>query len=1383
MMSFVTYSQSYDFTGEIVGTTPANVSLGYNGITTNDGTVEVSTYNTTDRGMEITNKGTLSTAIVDLSLFPSDNDYSIIWKETFTTGRRSGFVLRANGACTSLNYKGMKQGYLFQVNSNSSGGYPNSLKIYELTGSSVTTVGSEVALTNPGINTPRWYRATVCGNSLIFAYSDDASNWVNLISETDNTHTSGSVQYSQGYGDGVGGLYVDEIIKTAAIGTFSLSQTSLAVSENSGTGTFTAELNSQPVSDVVIDFSSANTNKVTVSPSSYTFTSGNWDTPQIITVTGVNDDVAANSQVIILASVNDALSDDEFDFFPDCEVLVSIINDDIPTVIYDFESPDVVNNSPLNITAANGTSKVVTGQAMNILTLTSGNIAVFTLDSISSSATNYTVSWKENYSTAGRSGVILRGTGANTVSNGLMQGYLIQVSPNFNHARIYTSNSTDFTQLIETSLTAPGVGVDRWYRATVEGSTISFDYSDDGTNFTFVHSITNTVFQNAGATQFVRGFGSSVTGSQIDDIGTFADDQLQITNIDPFQIFQRDELGNADILIEGIYKGTPTGIEARWNGAASWTSLTKDANGAGTFSGILTNQYQGQGTLEVRYTNDNLIANTKENIGIGDIFIIAGQSNASGRGNTLNNYTHGSLKATLFGNDDNWKNLADSVDGNANQVDGVSSDAASGSPWPLIATSIMASEGIPVAFVPTPKGGTSIQQWQPGSNHTDASTLYGSMNRRISAVGGAAKGILFFQGESDASAGTSQANYVSRLNTFINTAISDFSGLKTMVGQIGESNYAGNNNIRAAQIYVSHANTNALLGPVTYDIDLTVDNLHFITDVEMVEFARRWYKAIDREFYSGANGYGPIVDETNASYDAALNKVTITFTDNTSPVIDPASTVAPTSFILKNSFSTVGISAVVISGSTIEITPSASLNTAQSITLTYASLNTGVNKAIYDIDGLPAENFYDINIQLGNTWTGAISTDWHTAGNWSAGIIPTLSDIVIIPDVANDPIVSTSAMLCGAISVYSGASLTINIASSLNGDVNLEGVLNLSGASLDLNGQTINFGSNALLNESGGNSLTGNTGSAIITKILNAPTSVNPGNLGVTLTAPDNLGSTTIKRGHWAYTGNGSSISRYYDISPRNDYVFNATLVFHYEDSELNGITEENLTLFQSVDNGITWTKEGGTLDTTNNTVTLSGITSFSRWTLADKNVSLPIELTSFNATLVSNQMVLLEWVTASEFNNSHFVLLRTNDLNNWEKIKIIGGAGNSNNALHYSFIDNKPFQGVSYYRLVQVDYDGHSESMKIVSVNNTNKVVQVAISGYPNPTRNLLNITGAFSSSPTIRVFNALGKDYSHMVSIVSKSNQLIILSFSELPKGIYIINIDGKLMKAIIE
>ena len=65
----------------------------------------------------------------------------------------------------------------------------------------------------------------------------------------------------------------------------------LQTTEAGGTDDFTMVLTSQPTADVIISISSGNTAEGTVSPSSLTFTSSNWDQPKNVVVTGVDDDI------------------------------------------------------------------------------------------------------------------------------------------------------------------------------------------------------------------------------------------------------------------------------------------------------------------------------------------------------------------------------------------------------------------------------------------------------------------------------------------------------------------------------------------------------------------------------------------------------------------------------------------------------------------------------------------------------------------------------------------------------------------------------------------------------------------------------------------------------------------------------------------------------------------------------------------------------------------------------------------------------------------------------------------------------------------------------------------------------------------------------------
>ena len=104
--------------------------------------------------------------------------------------------------------------------------------------------------------------------------------------------------------------------------------------ETGTTATFTAVLNLEPATDVVLNITSGDTGEVTVSPTTLTFTNANWNTPQTITATGVDDALAdGNVNVTITVAVDDASSDDAYDPVADVTTIVTNEDDDLPNII------------------------------------------------------------------------------------------------------------------------------------------------------------------------------------------------------------------------------------------------------------------------------------------------------------------------------------------------------------------------------------------------------------------------------------------------------------------------------------------------------------------------------------------------------------------------------------------------------------------------------------------------------------------------------------------------------------------------------------------------------------------------------------------------------------------------------------------------------------------------------------------------------------------------------------------------------------------------------------------------------------------------------------------------------------------------------------------
>ncbi|MBN1977188.1 MAG: S8 family serine peptidase [Anaerolineae bacterium] len=101
-------------------------------------------------------------------------------------------------------------------------------------------------------------------------------------------------------------------------------------------------------------------------------------------------------------------------------------------------------------------------------------------------------------------------------------------------------------------------------------------------------------------------------------------------------------------------------------------------------------------------------------------------------------------------------------------------------------------------------------------------------------------------------------------------------------------------------------------------------------------------------------------------------------------------------------------------------------------------------------------------------------------------------------------------------------------------------------------------------------------------------------------------------------------IERYYYIqSSGGTGAFNATLVFSYEDAELNGLTESNLRAYRWRGTGLGWQEYiPSGLDTTNNTMTVTGVTEFSYWTLGVNPGPTAVSVQSFDTNTASGVTV-----------------------------------------------------------------------------------------------------------------------------------------------------------------
>jgi hypothetical protein len=225
----------------------------------------------------------------------------------------------------------------------------------------------------------------------------------------------------------------------------------------------------------------------------------------------------------------------------------------------------------------------------------------------------------------------------------------------------------------------------------------------------------------------------------------------------------------------------------------------------------------------------------------------------------------------------------------------------------------------------------------------------------------------------------------------------------------------------------------------------------------------------------------------------------------------------------------------------------------------------------------------------------------------------------------------------------------------------------------------------------------------------------------------------------------GVSTVEYWELD-RTSGSSNVDVTLHWSDGSRSGINAIGDITVAHYD-GSTWEDKGqdsytGTYSGPGS-ITANSVSTFSPFTfgtLDADNSSLPV--TILNYDIVKNDNTVdINWSTSSEINNDYFTVERSQNMIDAEEIAVIDGAGNSNILRNYSFTDEKPLNGVSYYRLVQVDFDGKRteyEWKEVVFKNNNTD-----ISVYPNPApegKATLKLNG-LNGITEISVFNGIGQ------------------------------------------
>lgn len=265
------------------------------------------------------------------------------------------------------------------------------------------------------------------------------------------------------------------------------------------------------------------------------------------------------------------------------------------------------------------------------------------------------------------------------------------------------------------------------------------------------------------------------------------------------QVFQRDANGVARIEIAGAVSGaTGRFVEARITQrflaleGFSWKLAGKIANGK--LLAILEEvPAGGPYDIELRIPGTRAEASIHDVL-VGDLWLLAGQSNMEGNGN-LSGVDPPDALVHNFDQMDQWliaeeplHNLRGALDRvhwlrtgdgkplrfegaalmkyNAERVKG----AGPGLPF---AIEMVRRTSIPIGLLPCAHGGTSMDQWDPALREKGGDSLYGSMYRRFRAAGGRIAGMLWYQGESEANPEAAPA-FQAKFERFVAKVRQDF---------------------------------------------------------------------------------------------------------------------------------------------------------------------------------------------------------------------------------------------------------------------------------------------------------------------------------------------------------------------------------------------------------------------------------------------------------------------------------------------------------------------------------------------------------------------------------------------------------------------------------
>lgn len=238
------------------------------------------------------------------------------------------------------------------------------------------------------------------------------------------------------------------------------------------------------------------------------------------------------------------------------------------------------------------------------------------------------------------------------------------------------------------------------------------------------------------------------------------------------QVSQRTDKNQADLVIAGAVKEAADIIEVKAdlangieNGEAlGWTTIAQSKDLAeGHFSGRITLKAGGWYTITTRARlGEKVVAEASiAKVGVGDVFVTAGQSNSANFGDPRQMAKDDRV---VYFNGKAFVPAKDPIPGACGR---------DGSIWPILGDRIAKSQQVPVCFRSASLTWTQVKNWLPGVEYKRMA-LYDNLLKCIGEFPkGGVRAVLWHQGESDTLAKTPAETYCNSLKTIIDSVNKD----------------------------------------------------------------------------------------------------------------------------------------------------------------------------------------------------------------------------------------------------------------------------------------------------------------------------------------------------------------------------------------------------------------------------------------------------------------------------------------------------------------------------------------------------------------------------------------------------------------------------------